>query len=401
MQFKKVNPVEGGFSSIVQNYRLKNIIQFLSRQRDFYYGTKYFLVIFLVLFNFVVFNNFVNAQGVGIKITPALIEDLVEPGQIISGQLKVTNQSDAPRKMYPFLKDFTVDGEKGNVSLHEPGETSGSFLASWIEIDTGGFDFAPRQERAIPYVIKVPENTGPGGYYGAIVFGPKSEEVNIESEDKGAGMSIVHQVSTLILFQVKGDVYEDAQVREFLTDKESYSTPFEVEFSTKIENLGNVHVKPQGSIIIENMFGKEVENIIFNDKGSNVMPESVRSINSSWEGDMGFGRYKAVLGITYGTSAKNGGAGMKSLHGEKYFWIIPWKIVGPVIGIFLVVVVLFTLFVRIYKNKAIKKAMGKAGVAYKGGSMKNSDSGQFGLAMFTVFIILFFILFSLYFLLFA
>ncbi len=361
----------------------------------------YFLVVFLVLFNFVIFKDYVKAQEVGIKITPALLEDLVEPGQIIKGYLKVTNLSDTPRKMYPFLKDFTVDGEKGNVNLHEPGVESGSFLASWIDINTEGFDFKPRQEMMIPYVITVPENTGPGGYYGAIVFGPRPEDVNIESEDKGAGMSIVHQVSTLILFQVKGDAYEYAQVREFLTDKESYSTPFEVKFSTKIENLGNVHVKPQGSIVIENMFGKEIENIVFNDAGSNVMPESLRSLDNYWKSDMGFGRYKAVLGLTYGTSAKNGGEGMKSLYGEKYFWIIPWKIVGPVVGIFFVVFVLFVLFVKIYKNKAVKRAMGKAGIAHSGRGAKNSGSGQFGLAMFTVFIILFFILVGLYFLLFV
>lgn len=360
-----------------------------------------FFVILVTFFSFFLAPDIVRAQSVGIKIIPTKIEDLVEPGEIYKGELRVTNQSNMPQKMYPFLKDFTVEGDQGRVKLYEPGVESGSFLASWIEIETSGFEFRPREEKAIPYTIKVPGNAGPGGYYGAIVFGPKASDYNIDSEDKGAGMSIVHQVSSLILLQVKGEVFEDARLREFVTDRGSYNTPFEVEFSTKIENLGNVHIKPQGSIRVENMFGKEVDNIIFNDTGSNVMPDSMRVMKNNWSGEMGFGRYKASLGLTFGTSPKNGGKGMQSLHQDIYFWVVPWKIVTPVLGVLLVAIIVFALFVRFYKNKAVSKAMGKAGISYNGKISRSSGNGQFGLAMFSVFVILFFILTALYFLLFA
>ena len=120
-----------------------------------------------------------------------------------------------------------------------------------------------------------------------------------------------------------------------------------------------------------------------------------------WKDEMGFGRYKATLGLTYGTSPRDGGRGMHTLYSEKYFWIIPLKIVSYVLGTFFVLLVLFVLFIKIYKNKAIKKAMKRAGVSYGGKKVKSSGAGQFSLAMFMVFIILFFILIGLYFLLFA
>lgn len=361
-----------------------------------------FLVACLALFMVLFSNNVAIAQETGLKLSPARFEELVEPGDVLQKKIKITNQSDAPKTLYAYLRDFKAEGEGGSVKLYIPGTEEGSFLASWINIDVNGVEFKPREEKEVSFTIVVPDSAGPGGYYGAILFGPDAPKLDINSEDKGAGMSIVHQVASLILLQVNGDVNETAQVREFNTNKDFYNTPFDVDFTVRIENNGNVHVKPQGSISVENMFGKEVANVIVNDGGSNVLPGLIRVLNEKWSDDMGFGRYKATLGLTYGTSAKIGGEGKKTLFGEKYFWIIPWGIVGPVLTVFGILVVLLIIFVKFYKNKAIKKAMDRAGIRHVGAKTNNHSSGaQFSLAMFLVFMVLFFILVGMYFMFFA
>lgn len=306
-----------------------------------------------------------EAQIVGIKVSPVKVEEIVDPGQVLEEHLKVSNESDQPKTFYVYLRDFKAEGESGQARLISPGSEEGYFLASWINAPTEGIDFAPGEERVISYTISVPPETGPGGYYGAIVMGTEPPKLQGTNEDKGAGIAVAQQTASLILLRVKGDVFEEAKVREFNTNKRFYSTPFDVNFTVRIENAGNVHVKPYGTIAITNILGKEVKLIRVNEKGGNILPGSTRNFTDmGWSGANGFGRYKATLGLTYGASTDEGGQGKSSLIAGLYFWIIPWKIIIPVFLTLFLLSGLFFLFLRLYRNKAIRRAMEQAGMGH-------------------------------------
>jgi len=324
---------------------------------------RYYLVIFIFLFVLIPANKIKAQSEEGIKISPVRIGDLVDPGQTLTKLVEVTNQSNSSREIFTFLRDFKAEGEGGQATLLEPGSEEGSFLASWIDTATSGIMFAPGETKELPVFINVPEEAGPGGYYGAVVFGTLPPEFNQDSEDRGAGMSIGQQAATLILLRVKGDADERADIREFSTDKQYYNTPFEINFTTRIENKGNVHMAPVGTISIKNQFGKTVEEIIFNEKISNVLPKTFRKFQHSWSGDMAFGKYSANLVLTYGTPTNLGGQGMQSLVAVRTFWILPWKIIYLTISSILIFALIFWLLLKMYKNKAVKKAMEEAGLA--------------------------------------
>jgi hypothetical protein len=308
----------------------------------------------------------VSAQSVGIKISPVVLEELVEPGQVIRRQIKVTNESDTPRIFYAYLRDFGAEGETGQAKLLAPGTDYGYSIASWIKVTSEGLEFGGNEERAIDFEIVIPSDIGPGGYRGAILFGTEPPRVQVESEDRGAGMSIAQQAASLVLLRVKGDVFEEASIREFNTDKDFYSTPFSVDFLIRVENSGNVHVKPHGTISIKNMFGKEVAVVRVNEAGGNILPDSIRRfMDVKWEGKNGIGKYTATLGLSYGSGVDAGGQGKGSIVGEKSFWIIPWRIIVPV-GLTLLLLSLTMFFLlRLYRNRAVKQAMEKAGVGYQ------------------------------------
>lgn len=360
-----------------------------------------FLFIFLFLFSLSFLESeIIHAQTtMGIKISPVRVEDIVDPGQTLQREIKVTNASESPKTLYVFLKDFKADDESGTPKLIAPGSEEGYYLASWIDVSSEGFDFAPGEEKVIPFFINIPENTGPGGYYGGIFFGTEPPNLKQDNEDKGAAMTISQQAGALVLLQVKGDVNEDASIREFNTDKDYYGTPFDVEFTIRIQNDGNVHVKPIGDIRIENMLGKEVDVIKVNDGGGNVLPKSKRKFTEKWAGDFGFGKYKAKLGISYGTPAKLGGQGRQTLYIEKHFWIIPWRIVVPVSISIAITFLLFGIVLRFYKNRVIKKAMQKAGVRnIKMDKGYGPTSPNMGVVFFVVLIVVSVIISALYFL---
>jgi hypothetical protein len=368
------------------------------------------IVLLVAAMSFAAFSFFINAEitraqgDVGIKISPTRYEELVDPGQVVRNQIEVTNESDSAKVMYVYLRDFKAEDETGQPTLVAPGSEKGNYLASWIDITSEAIEFSVGEKKMIPFSINVPANVGPGGYYGAVYLGTEPPRLNITSEDKGAGMAIAQQAGSLILLQVKGEADERAEIREFNTDKDLYGTPFDLRFIARIENLGNVHIKPNGLISVKNMLGREVASIRINEKGGNVLPKSIRRFEEAWQGKIGLGRYKASLGMTYGIAADKGGQGMQTLYTEKYFWIMPWKIIIPAMLSLIILISLFILFLKLYKNKAVRKAMEQAGfknVRYMKPQKGASPVMHFSLILLSVLIILFLMTTAIYFLFFA
>lgn len=315
------------------------------------------LIFFLAFFIFAFPGQ--SLAEVGIKASPLRIESLVEPGQVLTRLVKITNISDSYKTFYIYLMDFKAKGEAGEALLIPAGSEEGPFLTSWIDAPTSGIEFAPGEEKQIPITFWVPEETGPGGYYGAIVFGPQPPKLDSE---EGVILALTHQVGVLTLFHVLGDVVEEAWIRQFATDKNFYGTPFEVKFLTRIENLGNVHIKPAGVIEIKDIFGKKRDSLVINPTGANVLPNSIRRFENSWQGDSGFGRYTASLVLSFGIPVHEGGRGIQTISAQTSFWIIPWRIVIPLFLGLIFIAALFVLFLKFYKGKAIKKALQEAGL---------------------------------------
>jgi hypothetical protein len=230
--------------------------------------------------------NNARAQDVGIGISPIRFEELVEPGQRLTLQIKVKNNFPGHQTFYPFLRDLKSENELGIPRLLKPGQEDGSFLASWIRMPEESYQFDSGEEKTITFFVDVPKNAGPGGYYGAVLFGNLAAKLQMEGQERGAGMATSMQTASLLLFRVKGDVLEHAEIREFNTDKDIYGTPYKVDFKLRIENMGNVHIKPHGFIKISNFLGKEIASIPVNEKGGNIMPTSIRSFpDVFWEGE--------------------------------------------------------------------------------------------------------------------
>lgn len=327
------------------------------------------------------------AQAAGaLKVSPIRVDELANPGDTISRSVTVTNDSDVPTTLYAYIRDFKSEGEDGQARLIQPGSESGPYLSSWIRINGQGVNFAAHEARNFDFKVVVPANAGPGGYYGALVFGSQAPNVRVDSAEKGAAIGVAQQAAVLVLIQIAGQVNENATIRDFSTDKSLYNTPFTASLLTRIENNGNVHIKPRGVVQVYNMLGKEVTSIHINDKSANILPKTIRKFENTWGDTFGFGRYKAVLSLSYGTSVENGGEGMQSLNSIAYFWILPFKIVGTIFlilaGLFLL---LFSSF-KVFKKRAMKNMMKELGV---GGAnlkrRKNKEAeGSLGLVVFII-----------------
>lgn len=262
-----------------------------------------------------------------LTLSPPRILLATDAGNEVGSVIRLFNESSVPVRLIYTFQNFTAEGETG-APRFLPTDSQTNGLAQWIHLDKPDFVLAPNEERLTNFTITVPADAVAGGYYGAILW-------SVQPTDAGErGVNIVGQTGTLILLTVAGALREELQLAEFSRDREWYDA-LPVSFSVRLENTGTVHVIPEGTVEIRNLFGKTVSNLPLNSFRGTLLPNSTRRFNLTWEKQSGadtqppslvsewanfaFGRYTARLVATYG-------AEQTSLQAETSFWILPWRI---------------------------------------------------------------------------
>jgi hypothetical protein len=292
--------------------------------------------------------SLVSGQGAGqgLEISPPLIELNVNPGDVKEVEIYVRNVTRDPLIVGGEVNDFVAAGEDGQPKLLlDESETSPFTIKPWVT-NLSKVTIGPQERKAIKATMSVPKDASPGGHYGVIRFTGTPPEL----EDTGVSLSA--SVGTLMLVNVSGDVKEAASIAEIYTSQnDKKRNMFEygpVVLGLRLKNDGNVHFKPGGTIRVTNMLGKEIASFQLNDKGSNVLPQSVRKFEQLLNKKLLFGRYNVTADIAYGSQST-------IVSGSKTFWVIPYKLIALGIGI----IALLIFLVRSYNRYILKRAQKK------------------------------------------
>lgn len=328
---------------------------------------KFFLIAILVLGGM-----FLATAVFALTISPPVIEMGADPGQSLRSQIEIFNETDREAAFYTSTSNFTAKpNEKGEPEFFTAGGIEKG-LADWIEIEEGPIWVAPKEWKVVPFSLRVPEYADPGGHYAAIFLGTERPEI----APGQTGVGIVGKVGTLVLLRVSGDIFEEGRLAEFsLKDGKKFYEHLPVDFLVRFENLGNIHLKPQGEIYIKNIFGKASGIVDVNKVfvGGNVLPKTIRRFESSWikkpfeEPPQGFfaklkteyqnfalGRYRANLVLGYGTQGK-------LARGTLIFWVFPWHLILVVLISTGILIFLLIRGIKTYNRWIIKRAIQRSG----------------------------------------
>lgn len=316
-----------------------------------------FLLAFVVISATYMWATIAHAQSQeGIRITPAILEDRAEPGDTYRFQLSVSNLAESDKTFYLTTEDIEGLDAQGLPIFSTETEKTEYEMSSWINIPQDVITMKAGETRDVPFTVDVPTSASPGSHFGGIFLDMRPPKLRTS----GAGVGI--KVGSLISLRVAGEILEEAQVREFSTEKIIYNLP-NVAFNAKIENIGNVLVRPQGFIEISNMFGKQVANIRVNESGASIFPKSDRILETLWESEeFAFGRYQAILTLGYGLDEK------KTIYSTTSFWVLPLKPILTTLGILFVLMLGLYVSVRMYIQKKLNEM---------GASSKRADAGYY------------------------
>lgn len=308
-------------------------------------------------------------QSLSVTVTPPLIQLTIGPGETWRSTLKIVNTNREDITYYSQLMDMQASDESGHSAFTPVVQGSGaSTLANWIEIPAEPIVVSAGTSGSLPFTVRIPEDAPPGGHYAAILVGTQPGKVS------GSGIAVSSYVSSLIFVRIKGDVVESGRIREFSTGEELYQKPH-ADFLLRFENTGNTHLRPAGTIEIYNMWGKLRGKVDLAQDANfgNVLPQSVRRFNFSWDGEdslFDIGRYRAIATLAYGEGGK------QYATATTYFWIVPIVPVSITLGSLLVFITLIAWLIRRYIRRALQLERDRYGLTQPHAPAPNAPAPQ-------------------------
>lgn len=277
----------------------------------------------------------------GVTIAPALIEENINAGESRQYSVTITNQNESEQTFYLSTRNISDVVDGGTPVFSEQTEKTGMELADWITLPVTEVTLPARGSQRVEFAIAVPENAA-CSYFGSIFVSVDPPEI------ENSGAAVGYKVANIISLRVAGDCNETANIRQFSTDRYFHGSK-NVDFTTRIENNGNVLVRPVGPVVVTNMLGQSVDTFTFNENNSAVFPGTVREYNFNWTGEgTGFGRYEAVLSAVYGDSGAR-----KTISSTVSFWILPMNIIGPALGVLALLLLITFISVKLYIRRTL------------------------------------------------
>ncbi len=273
-------------------------------------------------------------------VGPGRSEISAKPGETVRVEVTVTNRISDDREFMLEVEDIEGTRDGSSMQTLPSGEKSPTGLVDFISFPEDVLALSLGERARIPVDIRVPENTSPGGYFGAVLVSTIRKSTGGEGEIIPRS-PIIARVASLIFLTVEGEVERSGEAKslETINNYSNYGWWHEsgpIEFGLLYENTGTVHLNPYGEISIRNILGDEVGFLQI--EPWFVLPKSLRLREFSWDREFLFGRYTVEASVNRGYNDE-----VDVLTTS--FWVLPWKLVGTVfLGLFIIIFLVRTFF---------------------------------------------------------
>lgn len=285
-----------------------------------------------------------NGASNGFLVSPVREELTVEPGKSATTELTVENVTGASTTASAVVNDFEPSADESGqpkILLDNSKSSSGNSFKS-IVAPIAPIKLGPKEKKTVPVRITVPMGASAGGYYGAIRFAT-------ESSGTDKNVALTASVATIFLVTVPGDLKEGMELVEFSAAKDENNGRFFVgsgamSLVTRLQNTGNIHLKPFGRVQVTDRSGNVVEKYEFNstEPRANILPGSTRKFEDKLTKGYSFGKYTATANLGY----ENGGGSL--ITASTTFWIIPiWFLAVAAVLIVALIAGAFLVFLKL------------------------------------------------------
>jgi P pilus assembly chaperone PapD len=250
---------------------------------------------------------FTRWLSAAILVSPVRFEVEIALGKSDTEAIRVRNLANSEQTVNIYASDFRLD-EEGALSFPEEGELEDSILP-WLRINPSFLTLRPNEEKWIRFTVAMPEK-GEKELQGMIFFQtvPQGTE-----KARGKQVFISTRLGVVVYASPKGKVKKSAEISDFLLKENLKDTS--LEYALLFVNMGNIHLRPKGTVILLDSRGEKIASNELNPKAEAVLGGAHRI----FEGKIGLGlkpdSYRVIAEVDYG--------GRTNLEGEKAIHLSP------------------------------------------------------------------------------
>jgi hypothetical protein len=268
-------------------------------------------------------------------VEPGKTEVFLNPGENIVKNISITNRVNKVVKFKLSTEDFVGSNDAKQPVVLMGDVNSPYSLKDFIIPEITEFSLEFGEKITIPVTVSVPLNAEPRGYYGALIVSNDPDKLGGgTAQDVEGKTRIVSRIGSLFLLRINGEGKEEGNIENFkiIGPTQMFYSSRPEGFEIAYKNTGNVHLVPYGTITIKNIFRQVVGTLPVD--AYFVLPDSIRYREVNWTSGFSLGRYTANLSLYKGYNNEYSDASLS-------FWVIPWKILVPVFGVILLLVLSF------------------------------------------------------------
>lgn len=210
-----------------------------------------------------------GGQQVSVQVTPLRIELRTAPGGTTTQIVSLTNQDRDPVRIHAAVADWYMS--KDGTPQFTPVDPASPYTASpWLRINPVEVVAQPGVETTIRYTLNVPATVQPGGYRAAIMFEflpPGTEPAAVSK-----GVAFRSRIATIVYVTI-GTPTPAVELVD-LQPRLQAGQPAAVVATLK--NLGRVHVRTKGQVIVYGQDGRVVRKLALPDVP--VLPGTEREV---------------------------------------------------------------------------------------------------------------------------
>ena len=260
-----------------------------------------------------------EAAEFSLGIYPPLLKIQAQPPAIIKAAIIIQNLSENSVNLDLLIKPL------GTINENEDKVFFSQIQVLDEATPVKSLSLGPKQKKDLFVKMDIAKDIPQKDYYFSIQFIAKADTLALEKETNYS--QILGGISLIVLASI-GKQDAKAVIEDFSAP--FFATKSSVPFVITIKNKGTHLISPIGTITIKNMFGQMVGQIDI--PVANILKESTRSINLSWDRHFIFGLYTATLDIAVSEESL---VFSKSLS----FFALPVKAI--LTAIFLILFILF------------------------------------------------------------
>ncbi len=293
----------------------------ISYNRGQFVAFSFFLLMFL----------FLPDYALALSISPPRQTVVIDPGKSSAVELTMQNDTKANISIQPDIDAFRIDPDTGRAVFG-----SADAAKQWITWKADAVALAPGEKKTITFSIVVPAEAEPGGHYLGLLA---------KAGGNGA-VGLSSRAGSLLFLYVGGRAEESLAKKLFFSDHAWYwSLP--LHFFLSLENTGNIHVLPEGGLVIANMRGERILTQPINPERKKLLPhgtwrETYTIHGLSWRDT---GPLTATVFVQYGVTRQQ-------MVDTISFWYVPIWLAAPGLIIFLLLFFLWWQFRKRKKQSA-------------------------------------------------